>query len=211
MTNAELVTRILQRLGNRSSAELRDYAVLEVQTKIQEYELGPVLPWFLETEATLTTAAGTESVSLPADFLREVEDGALIIYDPAGDYEELRKLSLDRIRREVKGEENGFPKAYAILGDKIYLAPVPDAIYTLKLSYFKKSPAFTDSADPTTYWCKEASNLVIFGAAAQIAAVHILNAELATALVTLEKRALDALYVATEARINTNQDFNIED
>ena len=211
MTNAEIINRILRRLGNRTQQGLRQYCLLELETKIQEYEQGPVLPWFLETETTYQAVPGTEHLDLPPDFLRELEDGALWIKrtdsEGADLWDPLPKHSLDRVRVA----ELGRPEHYALLGSKIILGPVPDLAYQFKFAYLRKSLPFADNETESTDWLKEASNLVIFGAAAQVAATYIQNDALAGTLISLEKRALDALYLATEARNATNQDFNIRD
>lgn len=210
-TNSEVIERVLKRLGNRSSEDLRAYAELEIQTKIQEYEQGPLLPWFLEIEQPLQAVVDTETVDLPADFLREVEGGGLRIQTVDGVWQQLTKLPLDKMRKEVADEDSGLPEAYAMLGSYIYLAPIPDSAYALRLVYYRRSVEFQDSADTATDWCAHATNLVVYGAAAQIAAAYILNDQLAGSLAVLEERAKQALYMDTEARQNTNLFLNIED
>ena len=152
MTRDEAVTEIQNTLGFRTdkSSEI----VLALQRAQTKLEMGAVLPWFLQSDIiSISTVNGTETVLLPASFLREWEDDPLwyFVAGTGGDadaWTELAKEDLAFLRDKYPGE--GAPIAYAISIDKFYIFPTPDAVYTLKLIYFKADTLLTTNV--TNQW-----------------------------------------------------------
>src|SRR5688572_12731232 len=106
MTRDEAVALIAFRLGDRT--DLNDRIIAEMRLAQTELELGPTLPWFLLTEmATATLYEGDDTMALPADFLREVDEdeSALWFYkvDADSDYQwvEVPKKGFHPIRTEL--------------------------------------------------------------------------------------------------------------
>lgn len=80
-------------------------------------------PW-LEAIASITTADGTETYALPSEYLRTQQ----MEYDTDNVLSEARSIS-EVLARD---DESGIPQVYAIHGNLVYLAPVPDAVYTIR-------------------------------------------------------------------------------
>jgi len=102
----------------------------------------------METAATQSTVAGTTTYALPSDFLamREVavdanEDVILVAMTPS------------QLRGQYAAESAGKAKAYAIAGQDLVIAPVPSEAETLRIAYYEKIPALSDSN--TTNWLLE--------------------------------------------------------
>ncbi|MCP5015755.1 MAG: hypothetical protein GY938_10875 [Ketobacter sp.] len=97
-----------------------------------------------EMEKRATADAVTEYTGLPSDFL-EIRS-AYLNTDPK---QQLRVMALSEIRSRWLGSTAGQPKAFAITGDEILLAPAPDGTYEIELDYYAFS-ALSDSN--TTNW-----------------------------------------------------------
>lgn len=95
---------------------------------------------------TLTTSTSVDYVALPTDFL-EMENIALVtdIERPLT-YETPEQM--DARYPLGSGEER--PAVYTIIGDRLYLAPKPDAVYDIKATYYGRFAAL--SADADTNW-----------------------------------------------------------
>jgi hypothetical protein len=106
-----------------------------------ELERGPTLPWFLEAEvSSISTVSGEERVKLPSDFIREWDDDPLWYYNASaadvGDvWVPLAKDELEILRETYPG--SGAPLGYNLDAKYFRLFPTPDAIYVLKMIYYK--------------------------------------------------------------------------
>lgn len=87
----------------------------------------------------LATVAATSYVSLPSNFL-EMRQVSISGNLPTM----LSYITPDQLT--VRLAETGKPDAYTVIGDKLYFAPVPDAVYTLSLTYYASIAALSDSA-----------------------------------------------------------------
>jgi hypothetical protein len=99
-----------------------------------------------ETVIGLQTEAGIATVAVPVDTaeirsLSIAGSGSLDYYAP--------DLFNDRFTNLTPGQ----PRAYMVVGPSIYLAPVPDGVYTLSLAYRAYVPPLADSAG--TNWLIE--------------------------------------------------------
>ena len=88
---------------------------------------------------TLAFTVGLKSKALPSDFrvkdrLYRLDDSTLDEADP----DTLR--AYQEVANAVKGE----PTEYAIIGGNVYLNPIPDASYTIRLDYWYTPAAVTD-------------------------------------------------------------------
>jgi|SRR5687768_738546 len=208
MTRDEAIALLKYRLGNRTDLDAR---ILLEMVYAQEYKLegtGAFLPWFLETElATITTIAGEERILLPDDFLGEVEDQALWLYDEdsATPWTELRKNDYDYLR--VKYPATGLPKQYALLGDYFALFPVPDDSYTIKMRYYAKDDSLA-SDNIENKWLKHAGDLLI-AETGLIMAGHIFNTDLQAQFEKDASVARQRLYTKHEARRHSNRTYGM--
>lgn len=118
--------------------------------------------WQEEIDA-ITTVSGTDTYSLPDDFLalREVRLTSLTPLRVLKFYE-----SAEMDARFPWGNENA-PIAYTLEGSDIRFAPIPDSAYTIEIRYFGEIPAL---ANADTNWLITASpRLYLFGTCAEMA------------------------------------------
>jgi hypothetical protein len=208
MLRDEVVTLLGYRLGSRT--DLNDRIIAEM-AYVQTFNLegtGAFLPWFLETEiATITTIADEERTVLPDDFLAEVEDQALWLYDEdsAAPWTELRKNDYDYLR--VKYPVAGLPKQYALIGDYFALFPVPDDSYTIKMRYYAKDESLA-SENIENKWLKHAADLVLAETGA-VMAQHLMNFDLVAKFQQDAAIARQRLYTKHEARRHSNRTYSM--
>lgn len=162
MLRSVAVSRIQRRLGFRS--DLESVIIDELQhaqvTLEEEYRESP--PWFLLEEiSSASTEADEERLPLPTDFLQEYDhgDGALYVYDSSEDdpWIELPK----GLYKGLKGYyvTSGRPKAYSLLGSYFRLHPTPDAVYSMKLLYYKRGVVL--DSDVENVWLQHAPDVLI--------------------------------------------------
>lgn len=114
-----------------------------------------------DTVSTLSTVSGTETVALPVDVL-SVRSLTVTSSNPviALDYVTPEKLRIDYAYRT-----SGMPMVYALAGSNVYLAPTPDAVYTLTIVYKARVPALSDSVT-TNYVLTYYPDVYLYGALA---------------------------------------------
>lgn len=111
---------------------------------------------------TLSTVAGTQSVSLPSDFL-EAENISLSNTTPPGALSVVTPEILDR--KYPEAYVTGQPRVYTVLGDKVLFGPTPDAVYSVSLDYYQRWAAL--SATPTNWLLTNHPNIYLFAALAE--------------------------------------------
>lgn len=190
------------RLNNRKGIEARILAEMDaVQEQILEENSW--LPWFLESElAQAATTPGERRVSLPSDFLQEIEESHLWIVGDDGSRQRLLKGSYDRLQAQLPGE--GRPSRFCISGEYFHLFPTPNEIWTLEMRYYAKDARM--SADNVeTKWLKYAGDLVIACVGEVMASKHYQNAALAAEFAKDKSAAWDRLLMKHTALQEINQ------
>lgn len=153
--------RIQQTLGFRTDKTTEIISALQEAQVI--LERSAVLPWFLQTEvASISTVNGEERVPIPSDFLREWEEDPLwyFVAGTGGDddaWTELAKEDLAFLRDAYPG--SGKPIAYALDVKYFRIFPTPDAIYTLKMVYYKTDTVLSTNVE--NQWLKYFPYLMI--------------------------------------------------
>jgi len=99
----------------------------------------------MDTKTTLTTVAGTNTVALPTDMVDMRRLQLLSSYNTV-----LKYVSPDELSADYNTNLTGVPQVFAIVGGNIELGPIPDAAYSLELTYKQRIPALSDSN--TTNW-----------------------------------------------------------
>ncbi|HMX92345.1 MAG TPA: hypothetical protein PKV55_07360 [Nitrospira sp.] len=204
MTRDEIVTLLQYRCGDRNDLGPKILAEMKmVQTQILEEH--PWLPWFCETSLTIPTAlvSGTETLVLPTDFLREIEDERIWLVNSLGSKRELDKYASGQIR--TRFALNGSPAAYALLASDILFRPIPEENYTIEWRYYGAQADMSATAG-TTPWTQYASAVVIAEVGAVIAGRHILNPTLEAQFRNDATVAWDNLYKKHEARQDVNRE-----
>ncbi len=117
---------------------------------------------FNELSASFDTVANTESYTsgdtgFPTDLAqldtaRITVSGRRYLLDPIG-YAELQA-------RSVTTTTTGPPTAYAWYAQKLWLHPIPDAVYAVLLSYQQREAAPASDADTASVWTNQAEPLI---------------------------------------------------
>lgn len=212
MTNQEIFNLVMARLGGRTSLALRAAALTEMNVKIAELEQGALRPWFLETELIYNTAINS-ATGIPSNFLSEVEDGFLRMYNPSlGTLVKIPKTSYSNLLDKTMNAGLGFPERYAIFGEAIYYGPMPDAVYAVLFPYLKKSDAVGDDlAAVSNPWLVRFPTYIILETAMNLASFHIQSPELIQKLTGPLSIARDAYIRAVQAHENVNMRYLAED
>lgn len=87
--------------------------------------------------ANLVTAGGTETVALPADFIKLRS----IFLNGDGRKVDVDYVTPKQYQFESADGRSGEPQIYTIIGTNLYFYPLPDAIYTVPLTYQAQVPA----------------------------------------------------------------------
>jgi hypothetical protein len=106
---------------------------------------------------TLTTLAGTPTVSLPSDFLE-----AKSVVNQTDPKDVLDPYTAAALYTQFPQAATGRPKGFTYVGSTLELAPTPDAVYSLKLYYYQKVTALSAS-NPTNWLLTNFPNLYLFG------------------------------------------------
>jgi hypothetical protein len=207
-TNAQVLDNMMARLGNRQSPKLRGSVLFELNNKINLLEGGALLPWFLQKEWAFQLVVNQITYDLPADFLREEEEGALRV-----SYQGRPIAFVGKVAKEDLVYEGDDPAlCYTLFGEKLQIAPTPDTTYDCVLEYLAASTDVTDTGVPVSnVWLLNAYNFVTYGALVAIANFHVQDPEMAARFEREEAKARDALWRTHEARQHTNRDYKIED
>jgi len=161
-----------------------------IKRAIRDYEGRPW--WFNQKVATFSTVANQEyyGSSDLADIPNIVRiDSAMITY---GGYKSpLAAVNFLDVDQEQNASRIALPQAYTIYTNQIRLFPIPDAVYTVTLSYIYKFAELSADAD-TNSWMNDCEELIRQAAKKRIA-LDILQADdLAARFAALEQKALDS-------------------
>jgi hypothetical protein len=107
---------------------------------------------------TTATVAGDGTVELPSDFL-EVRD-FVVIGNPV---QPLNYSSPSAFNRNTRSWEIGKPLDYTILANDFQLAPVPDAVYTVKMLYFA-APTFLGDSNTSNVFLANTPDALLYAA-----------------------------------------------
>jgi hypothetical protein len=107
---------------------------------------------------TTATVAADSTVELPSDFL-EVRD-FVVVGNPV---RPLNYFSPSAFNRNARTWESGKPLDYTVLANDFQLAPVPDAVYTVKLFYFA-APAFLSNTNTSNVFLANTPDALLYGA-----------------------------------------------
>ena len=207
MLRDDLITLLGQRLGNRTDLDSRMQSELLMLQSVTLEETGAFTPWFLETEiATQACTAGDERLPLPTDFLAEMEEQSLWLYDVnTSPYMlEMQKDSYDVMvqRFPIAGK----PRRYALTASYFLLKPTPDIVYTFKMRYYARDTALTTNIE--NKWLLHAPDLVLAELGA-VMAKHIQNPAMEASFRADAQAARSRLYVKHEARAHNGRTYSM--
>lgn len=134
--------------------DLTSQIQLAIISAIQHYESKQF--WFNETRATASTIADQEYYELPLDFVEMV---SLKLTDN-GNIHTLTERTYEYIENAMTNTSyTGEPTDFAMYGDLLRLYPIPDAVYTLTISYKKTLADLSATAD-TNAWMTNGEELI---------------------------------------------------
>lgn len=167
MTRDEAVSRMKETLQRDDIDDRLARALQEAQ---RHREQGTSLPPWLVERATINLVAGTATVALPSDFLRETDDETMR-YTPDGTDSPAfvyRKYYNDAVAAYASSDPSG-PKVFVVrFPTDILFFPVPDDDYVLSWSYYKRGDFLATGSD-TNEWLTYAPELLIAEAGVRIA------------------------------------------
>ncbi|MBM3272838.1 hypothetical protein FJY94_06270 [Candidatus Kaiserbacteria bacterium] len=203
---------IMDRLA-RTSTDMRASALREMNLLMHtKLEKGPSPPWFLlqDKQASMVTVNGQEYVALPSGFIRFDDDnevGGLFLYDSAitgpDKWKALTRSGYNKMQNYYYGEDSGsVPEAYDLVMERVYLRPVPDAVYQLRILAYFADVDCVDAAS-TNLWLTHADDVLVAETAGHMARVHLRNPELAQSIEADRQAARDRVYRAHVAFIES--------
>lgn len=99
----------------------------------------------MEAQTTLVTVGDVATVALPTDMHEIRRFRVDVSYS-----QPLKFLTPDQLSADYASDAVGQPLVYTVIGANAQLAPVPDGVYSLELTYKQQLPALSDSN--TTNW-----------------------------------------------------------
>ena len=193
------VDLLMNRLGQRTGTTLKDQIIGEM-VFVQEnlLEGNATQFWFtVQDSVGLVTAADTETVALPTDFMQEWEEGALYITETAGTKKEVKKADWDSIAIHTSLLSTGLPEFYSIDTTNISLRKIPDIVYTLDMKYHAKQASLAgvtgDAANVENGWLEHASDWLIGETGTIIASQYLQSETMVKVFAAQAKMALDRL------------------
>lgn len=213
MTGQEVVDLLGYRLGNRT--DLATVALLEMKLAQTRVEGMPTKPWFLEQDYTTSfeTTANQEYVNVPTGFLIEKDEGGLWYQDTTittpDQWIEIVKDGYSVMKAYYKDDVAGKPEKYDLIGSKLYLRPIPDAVYPLRLvAFFKDSVIALGSEN---LWLANAPDVILALAGEVLASRHIQEPNLAKSFANDFTLAYNRMKVEHESHLHTNRTYSMGD
>jgi len=206
-----MITLIKGRLANNTDSGLDSIIIAEANMVQDKLEVGDTLPWFLFTDTevagtNLATVAGTETVALPSDFLRESEDHEHVLFsqdmsatDP---WVPVKRDDYTFIKARWTG--SGRPKHYDILGTNLYLRQIPDAAYVLRMLYMKRDADIV-AGSTENLWMQYAGDLILAETGFIIATQYVIMPDVAQAFASQRSEARSRLQIEMTARVEAGR------
>lgn len=113
---------------------------------------------FQDSTATLSTVAGTETVALPTDVIN-----IRSVFVDTAQQVTLKYVTPDQFRTLYPYDTSGVPNVYTVIGSSLYLAPVPDGVYSLPITYKARVPAISVGS-PTNWLLTTYPNVYLYAA-----------------------------------------------
>jgi hypothetical protein len=202
MLRNDLVIELREELGYID--DTKDAQIIRKLKRAQtNAELLPSLPWFLITEYACTnTVVDEERIEIPADFLREYEEGSLWI-ELNGKWKEVFKSDLQDL--STFNWTITQDRYYSLNGKYFRMFPTPDAIYPIRMLYYAAEPILDTNIE--NQWTKYVPDLLFYWAGIYMArAKHdkIILQEMTAG----RNETLDLLNIHNEARKHDNRNYS---
>lgn len=204
MNLGDLQETIAQRMGNRQDLE----GPIKTEFKLVQRSIlegAEFKPWFALGEfASAPLTVDDNRLPVPADFLREAEEGALYYIGDNAEHA-LAKRDLDELRRAFKGASKGPPEFYALAGDYFRIFPWPDKLYRMRLMYYRSQPLCEEPSD-TNAWLTYAFDVCVAEVGLKMGSYNVDDKKLKE-FAQERSTAWRRLMVEHEARDHTNREY----
>jgi hypothetical protein len=215
MTRDEGVAHIKLQMAFRTTLDSTIVSMMQLaQTNL---EAMPTKPFFLTSEDSVINTTPTEQrIPLPADFLQEIDEAVLryvpLVPTETNPEKDLIKDDFDVLRKNFFDPQTGTlltgsPEAYAILGPYFRIFPTPDAVYPIKMPYYKRDTSLSTNVE--NGWLKHVPFLLL-GAAGKLIAKGPVRDQVADGVFTEWVATGTALLNnLTEARMASNRTYQM--
>lgn len=211
MTKQEAIDLIKLRLGSREDTDLDLLLAGELSLSQTELEATAPFYWFcIKDSSGLATIAAQSWISLPSDFIIEIDEMVLEITFDGVAWVPLQKADRDNVISKY-GVTPGQPEAYSLVGKKLHFGPIPDAVYSVRLTYQGRDVNISAlAAGGTNEWLTEAADYLTAhtGLKAALWIKDSAAGQVFSGLLQAAKARLDTLQVARE---EANRDRNMGD
>lgn len=209
----ELIKARMLRTGTTAT----DATIVTEMQLVQEATLEGhhTLPWFtwqdtLQEAVTLVTAAGQSYVTLPVNFLREIDEGGIWRYDSTVlKWIRLVKEDMEYLIDTVEQSEQAVPTHYSIINERLQLFHTPDAEYSLRAVWAVKDVVLSSNIE--NKWLKYAPDLVIAETGVVIARDVLRDTVAAETFMSMAQRAWDRLWRNHEGHLHANRTYSMGD
>ena len=210
MTNKEMFDFIMQRLGNRTSTTTRAAVVKELNEVIRQMELSDVLPWFMEDIWVQNTSANVDYLDLPTDYIRDDDEGNPEIQTTSG-YRKCPKDGYNNLRATYANLDAAIPEKFAIYGERVYFGPTPDAAYSFRLPYYKRTGDVVDNTSAiTNKWLLNFFNFITLCTINIVARTHTRDDKLVSSTSSPLADARKLMWQGIEARIHAGREYLLD-
>lgn len=171
-----------------------------INRAIKYYEKEPF--WFKETTGTFSTSSGTKiytTATIPTD-ISKIDRMEVVV---SGNDQPLTEVTFDEIEDIDFSHQTGIPDRFAFYSNSIYLYPIPNGTYTIRLAYTKTYAQLSADSD-TNDWTTEAEDLIECRALWTLYSRTIKDDEEANKYKAAEEDALQALRSKTEQHNGTS-------
>jgi hypothetical protein len=202
-TYGDMQTRIADELANDggiTTAQIQK-AIL---TTIADYA-GEQF-WFNEAVGTFNTVAAQELYTSTdyADIPNIIKVISVRLATSGSYNGYINGVTNDSIEDMQDGSISGAPQYYSRFANKLRLYPIPNAVYSIKLSYITTLTALSADAD-TNAWTNDAEEVIRQGAKKRLAADILASDEIANRCAAMEAKAYEGL--RAENRNRRSQQF----
>lgn len=224
MNGNDFITVLRSRLGNRNSTDLPSATIIIEAEMVRKtiLEKAPFRPWFLKNEdTTISTVLNQEWVALPTGFLAfdpEDEWSGVAYQDPndvtvdpwvplnIDDFNTLKAYYKDGVANDdvTSSGLRGAPEQAALVGTRLYMRPIPDAVYPLRFRFYKTDVAMQDAAQENL-WLEHASDWLLGEVGYIFASQYLQDNELAPVFSGMRDVARRRVYFETIARQEANK------
>lgn len=198
-TLGTMKTRIADEIAR---ADLTSQIALAITSAIEFYDRRRF--WFNETESTFNTVSGTDAyTSVEAPFLATLIDDDSMTATVSATKEPLRKLAFSTMQLyRIDTIPLGPPTFYAMYRQRLYLHPVPDAVYPI-IVFHTAALGVPANDGASNAWTTEAEELIRLRAKADLFENVIRDFAEADRLRAREAEALQSLIAYTNKRTSS--------